>query len=367
MHFTYRYFILFAGLGGLLFASVSCNKDDGDSPDDNTVATPTLYKVNLPNSLPPPALPDDNPLTVEGVALGNKLFFDKQLSGDGSMSCGSCHNQEFAFTDEDKALSEGIRGLNGKRNSMPIFNLAWHKEFFWDGRASSLREQVLMPIQDELEMDETLENVVAKVSADADYPPMFEAAFGSEEVTEFKISLAMEQYLHSIISGESKYDRVRAGQESFTAEEQRGFELFFTERDPNNSSIQGADCFHCHGGALLTNNEYMNNGLESESEWTDLGRFEVTQLEVDKAKFKVPSLRNIEVTPPYMHDGRFNSLEEVVEHYNSGIQESPTLDPNMHSIKDGMNLSDEDKAALIAFMKTMTDNAYLNNTEYHEN
>lgn len=336
------------------------------SCDNNTQVdefNPTPYTLKLPEWLPTPSLPDDNPLTIQGIKLGNKLFFEKKLSRDNSQSCGSCHNQQLAFTDNLKALSVGIRGLEGKRNSMPIFNMFYHKTgFFWDGRSQTLREQSLIPIEDHLEMDDNLQNVVEKLKNQKEYPQLFFDAFGNTEINPERLGLALEQYMLSIVSGNSKYDRVQAGLEEFTPSEERGFNLFFAEREMI-TIFKGADCFHCHSGPNFSNNEFMNNGLDKT--FTDLGLGEVTKRTSDNGKFKVPSLRNIEVTPPYMHDGRFKTLEEVVRHYNSEVKESPTLDPNMHGSSLGLNLDDDNINDLVNFLKTLTDSEFLNNPEYY--
>ncbi len=326
---------------------------------------PTPYELVLPASLPKPKLPEDNPLTVEGIKLGNKLFFDDLLSGDNTMSCSGCHNQKHAFTDNELALSLGIHKEEGKRNSMPIFNMFYHNNgFFWDGRAASLREQSLMPIQDPLEMDETLENVVKKLKATKEYPQLFFNAFGTTEINPLRISLALEQYMFTLVSGNSKYDRYQAGTDQFTESEKRGFDLFFAERDPI-PFIKGGDCFHCHSGPNFTNNEYMNNGLDEF--FVDLGLGAVTKKASDNGKFKVPSLRNVQVSGPYMHDGRFKTLEEVLDHYNSGVVDSPTLDANMHGALLGLKLNEQEKTDIINFLKTLTDEEYLTNLEYKKN
>ena len=343
------------GLALLVGFSFSCNKD---KKYPNT----TSYDLQLPKAFPAYPIPDDNKLTVEGVALGKMLFFEKMLSGNSTQSCGSCHHQEFSFTDSLKDLSVGIKGLKGGRNSMPIFNMGFHiNGFFWDGRSPLLRDQALKPIQDELEMNETLDNVVKKLKANEDYITAFGKAFGNEEITPFKISLALEQYMNSIVSGNSKFDKKQRGELTLTTSEQRGADLFFTEFNAG-STIKGADCFHCHGNFNFTNNQYLNNGLDSV--FTDFGREKVTNKTSDRAKFKVPSLRNIEFSGPFMHDGRFKTLEEVVEHYNSGIKNSTTLDPNMHTIKSGLNLTAQEKTDLVNFMKTLTDQDFLTNTRY---
>lgn len=310
-----------------------------------------LYRFVLPSYFPQPALPADNPLTDQGVELGRRLFFDSLLSVNESQSCASCHQPRAAFSD-GKAVSAGTEGKFGNRNAPALLNLAWKGSYFWDGRAATLREQVLQPIQNPIEMHETLPGVVAKLSA-TNYPGLFRAAFGSEEITAERVARALEQFLMVQTSYDSKFDRVLRGTETFTEEEQRGFELFHTEYDPRREQF-GADCFHCHGGALFQSQGFANNGLDRESK--DPGRSIVTGLAGDLGKFAVPSLRNVELTAPYMHDGRFSTLEEVIEHYASGVKRCATLDPNLakHPVA-GLPLSKGDKKALVAFLKTLTE------------
>src|SRR5439155_93459 len=286
----------------------------------------TPYRFVMSAHFPQPALPRDNPLTEEGIELGRRLFFDPLLSINNSQSCASCHLPEAAFS-AHKMVSTGAEGRTGTRNAMPLLNLAWKTSFFWDGRAASLREQVLQPIQNPIEMHETVSNVVAKIRSNQSvYSPLFASAFSTPEITSDRIARALEQFLLTQTSFHAKFDLVLRGAAQFTAEEQRGFELFHTEYDPRREQF-GADCFHCHGGPLFQSQNFANNGLDSESK--DLGRFLVTGKEGDKAKFAVPSLRNVELTGPYMHDGRFATLEEAVEHYSTGIKRNATLDPNL--------------------------------------
>jgi cytochrome c peroxidase len=316
----------------------------------------TPYRLTISAFAPQPDLPRDNPLTVEGVALGSKLFFDRRLSANNSESCATCHNPHLAFS-QPRRFSRGADGEIGARNAMPLENLAWKNSFFWDGRAKTLREQVLQPIQNPIEMHESLANVVAKISSDADYPRLFKNAFGSSEISADKIARALEQFLLVQVSFDSKYDRVMNGAEKFTDEEARGYILFNTEYDPYHGQF-GADCFHCHGGPLLKSQDFANNGLDSA--FDDWGRYKVTERAGDPGKFSVPSLRNVAVTAPYMHDGRFRTLEEVVEHYCTGVKRSATLDPNLAKHPDGgVPLSDADKRALVAFLKTLTDEKFL--------
>ena len=326
-------------------------------------AKATPYRFTMSAFFPQPNLPLDNPLTEEGVELGRRLFHDSTLSINNSQSCASCHDARHGFA-EHQRFSIGAEGATGMRNAMPLFNLAWKNSFFWDGRAVTLREQVLQPIQNPMEMHETLSNVVAKIiqanarrgEDAASYHEAFARAFGSTNITTDRIARALEQFLLTQVSHEAKFDRVWRGQEKFTDEEQRGFELFHTEYDPRREQF-GADCFHCHGGPLFQSASFANNGLDSS--FTDLGRYNTTKLEGDKGKFSVPSLRNVEVTAPYMHDGRFASLEEVIEHYSAGVKRSATLDPNIaRHPKGGVPLSSPDKRALVAFLKTLTDEKF---------
>ncbi len=318
--------------------------------------TYTPYPFQMSATFPIPDLPRDNPLITERVELGRTLFFEKQLARNNRQACADCHQVHYAMTDH-KPVSIGAEGQTGTRNAMPLFNLAWKSSFFWDGRAASLREQALQPIQNPLEMHETLTNVVAKLAgAKADYAGAFTRAFGTPEITPEKIALALEQYVLTLTSFNAKFDRVQRGEETFTAAEQRGFELFATEYDPRRGQY-GADCFHCHGGPLFQSQGFANNGLDDR--FPDPGRARVTGRTNDLGKFAVPSLRNVALTGPYMHDGRFTNLDQVMDHYAGGVKRSPTLDPNLAKHPDGgLPLSRADKQALVAFLETLTDEKY---------
>lgn len=352
----------------LLFAAQACQDDDNENQSLAGVKyDDTPYALNIGDFERPP-IAIDNQLTVQGVKLGRMLFYEKRLSKDGSMSCASCHRQEHAFTDTS-LFSVGVQGQVGKRQAMAVFNMAWNEnEFFWDGRAHLLRDQSLKPIEDPLEMDETLENVVNKLQADQNYRDQFMRAFDSEEITETKMALALEQFMNSIVAVESKYDRYLRGTATLDTNEERGRVLFFAEFNPSFPSLSGADCQHCHSGLNFENDRYMNNALDTDADMTDNGRMDVTGRSSDKGKFKVTSLRNIEVTPPYMHDGRFKTLEEVVDHYNTGLKNSSTVDPTLlYPINSGgLQLSKEDKRDLVAFLKTLTDEVMLTNPEYSD-
>ncbi len=314
------------------------------------------YFFRTPKGFGDPELPKDNPLTVEGVALGEKLFSEKQLSTNNAQSCADCHHADAAFSDSGHAFSTGAEGQPGFRNTMPLFNLAWMNSMTWDGKRTRIRDQALAPIQDHLEMHQTLDESVAKLAADATYPARFAKVFGSPGITSERLGLALEQYLLTLVSGDSKFDRAMREEVDLTEQEKQGLTLFVLEFDPARGRL-GADCFHCHGNELFTNNQFKNNGIDSE--FSDRGRQAASGRSADIGKFKVPSLRNVELTGPYMHDGRFATLEEVIDHYAEGVKQSDTLDPNISKHPDGaLALSCEDRKALVAFLKTLTDMKY---------
>ncbi len=311
---------------------------------------PKPLPLRIASTFPRPSLPLDNPLLKSRVVLGKKLFHDASLSRTGEISCASCHDPALGFSD-DRRFSLGIHGRAGRRHSMPLFNLAWKREFFWDGRSPSLRDQVLEPLRHPREMGESPPRVVEKV--EAAYADELTAAFGSLEANEEKIAMALENFLLTLTSFDSKFDRAMAGKAELSASEQRGFQLFFTEYEPRAGRF-GADCFHCHGGALFTDHQFHNNGLPPKSR--DRGRAAVTRDPGDAFKFATPSLRNVALTAPYMHDGRFATLEEVVDHYSSGVRRGKTLDPNLAKHPaGGLDLSPEARADLVAFLKTLSD------------
>lgn len=355
-----RVFTILSVLFFLVFLQ-SCSKN---KEEYSTVLEP--YVLNYAG-LSEPKIALDNALTKQGVELGRRLFYDKMLSKDNSISCTSCHEQKNAFSDE-RQFSLGVRNLPGKRQAMAIFNMAWNNnEFFWDGRAHLLRDQALMPIEDELEMDETLENVVLKIKNNKKYTSLFEVAFPNKEISSLTISLALEQFMNSIVSNNSKYDRFLRNEVQLTSSEENGRKLFFNGFDPVNKNISGANCAQCHNGANFENDSYMNNGLDIASNFKDFGREKVTDDYYDRAKFKVPSLRNIEVTAPYMHDGRHATLEEVIEHYDNKVVNSFSLNPTLASISTkGLQLSNQQKEDLIAFLKTLTDYELLRNKKFSD-
>ncbi|PCE66232.1 cytochrome-c peroxidase [Sediminicola luteus] len=352
----------FIGLGLIIFIVGACSKDSGtEEPLSQN------YTI-VHDGLPAPNIPSDNIPTTQGVALGRRLFYEKLLSKDNSMSCASCHEQKNAFSDTDR-FSIGVEGKPGKRQAMAIFNMLWNQnEFFWDGRAHLLRDQALMPIEDPLEMNISHEEVVEKLNAQPDYQNRFKAVFGSPEINPKRISLALEQFMNILISNSSKYDKVLADKADFSPQEARGRDLFFSGFNALNPAQSGAGCSNCHGGPNFENNAYMNNGLDLEADIVDVGRMKVSGQAFEKGTFKVPSLRNIAVTPPYMHDGRFNTLEEVIDHYDHGIRYSSSVNSTLESIQQagGLALTPADKQALIAFLNTLTDHEFLNNPKFSD-
>jgi len=353
---------IFFSLVAISILIVAC--DPKDPIEIPATYDPTPYDLKI-GDFPTPDLPADNKLTLAGVQLGRMLFYEKMLSKNGSQACADCHKQQDAFSDI-RRFSIGVEMLPGDRQAMPVMNLAWHLNgLFWDGRAPHVRDQALGPIQNPLEMNETLPNAVAKLSADKKYTDQFIRAFGDASVNSERVSLALEQFMLTMVSNHSKYDQSLSGTATLTASEERGRKLFFTEFDPSGIN-KGVDCFHCHGGHNFTNDEFMNNGLDTDNGITDEGRKKVTNDPADRGRFKVPSLRNIELTPPYMHDGRIATLEEVIDHYDHGVKNSATLEflLQYNLQPGGLQLTIQDKQDLLAFMKTLTDSEFLTNKAF---
>lgn len=341
---------------------IACKGEGDVKPDDTYTISPPPYFGTY-------TIPVNNPLSKSGVLLGRHLFYEKKLSLDNSISCGSCHVQKHAFSDT-ALLSKGVNGTLGRRQAMSLSNLLWQKSFFWDGRSPSLEDQALRPITDAHEMQETLEQVVAKLKNDPLYPPMFKNAFGNEEITADKIAKAISQFERTLISGSSKYDQYLNDKYTPTASEKNGMDLFFRHPDPA-LGLRGGNCGDCHSGKLLINNNFHNNGLNTDAEMTDFGLGEITSKSGDKGRFKTPSLRNIALTPPYMHDGRFRTLEEVLDQYNEHIQESSTLDPLIISASNELNgrhlkLTATEKQDIINFLHMLNDDAFITNPEFSD-
>jgi cytochrome c peroxidase len=358
----------FSALSVSFLFLIGCNPE---APVDSAELDSTPH-VLAQGHFPNPVLSEDNPLTESGVALGRMLFHEKRLSGDNTQACADCHSQAQNFSDVS-VFSTGIAGEEGTRHSMILSNLAWHVHhdgshvhgFFWDGRAPTLRDQVLQPIQDELEMNASLEEAMAKLEAMSKYRDQFMRAFGTEEVTEERMAKALEQFLLTLISNQSRYDQWLLGEASLTLSEDRGRALFFDEFDPFNPELSGADCAHCHSGLDFSSHQFGNNGLDAEGEMLDIGLMGVSGSDADLGKFKVPSLRNVMESAPYMHDGRFTNIEDVLDHYDHGVQLSSTLDPMMqYNVDYGLGLTEEDQADLIAFLHTLTDPVFLSNPAF---
>lgn len=350
---SYKIFIALTLFFTLIF--VACEKDkEKDIPSDTFNTTP--YNLEIPSGFPQMIIPADNPLTNEGVALGRRLFYDKLLSKDFTQSCASCHNQALAFTDNGTRFSTGVDGIQGNRNSMTIANLGFNRKYFWDGRSESLEIQALEPVPNPVEMHLPWLDALDRLNANANYKTLFKKAFNVSEIDSMHVVKALAQFMRTMISANSKFDKRMRFEVNFTPSEANGFVIFNTER---------GDCFHCHnidGGRLFTDNLPHNNGLDAI--FTDLGFGAVTGNPNDNGKFLTPTLRNIELTAPYMHDGRFQTLEEVIDHYNNGGQYSPTVDPLMKHIGDGLHLTAQDKADLLAFLKTLTDTSFINDPKF---
>jgi cytochrome c peroxidase len=318
----------------------------------------TPYPLHIPPGFLPMIIPSDNPLTVEGVELGRKLFYDPLLSKNNTQSCASCHLQSLGFTDHGLRFSVGVDGIAGNRNSMPLINMGWSPRFFWDGRALSLEQQIFQPVTNPIEMNTTWPEVEDKLNAHPTYPDLFYKAFGIERIDSVHVSKAIAQFIRTMISGNSKFDKFLRQQAVLTPSEMNGLNIFTTEK---------GDCFHCHGfdgSGLFTDFTFHNNGLDTDAEMADPGLMAVTGNPADKGKFKTPTLRNIEVTAPYMHDGRFATLEEVIEHYDQGGKPSSTVDPLMKHVGTGLNLTAQEKLDLLNFLKTLTDEEFLTDPKF---
>ncbi|MEO5563927.1 MAG: cytochrome c peroxidase [Chitinophagaceae bacterium] len=304
-----------------------------------------------PTNFPEPVYDfKSNTVTQEGFELGRKLFYEPRLSRNNTISCGSCHIQNFAFTHHGHDISHGIDDRLGTRNSPPIMNLAWSKVFFWDGGVFYLDLQPLVPITTHAEMDERLSVVIEKLKKHPEYPGIFKKVFGSEEITSAKMMKALSQFMVMCISSNSKYDKVTRKEGAvFTPEEQKGYTIF------------KKNCATCHKEPLFTDDSFRNNGITPGLN-NDMGRFMITLDSADAFKFKVPSLRNIEFTGPYMHDGRFYDLGQVIDHYRFNVEHTMNLDPLLdQNHRHGFQMTDEDKANVIAFLKTLSDKEFLLN------
>lgn len=334
-------------LTGSVLIIDACKKNDRSS-----TTLPTVIALEIPSNFPQPEdLFKENPLTNEGFALGRKLFYDGQLAKDGIASCASCHQQFAAFSTFDHAFSHGIDNQFTTRNAPGIFNMAWHKELHWDGGINHLEVQPLAPLTAPNEMGETVENVIRKLNSDTRYREMFRAAFGDENVTSQRMLKALSQFMGMMVSGNAKYDQVMRGKATFTQAEQSGYTIF------------KAKCGSCHKEPLFTDLSYRNTGIPVNPGLKDLGRMRITRSSQDSLKFKVPSLRNIQVTAPYGHDGRFFSIGAMIDHYRLFVQDGPTVDP---LVKKKISISLNEKSDLVQFLNTLTDTVFIKDKRFSQ-
>lgn len=353
-------FLLLAGLSITIYLINACTKD-------NTSYSPTPYSLEIPEHFPQMIVPDTNPFTVEGIQLGRKLFYENALSRDYSINCGSCHSPNTSFSDHNQ-FSKGVDNKFGNRNSMALINIGWQQFYFWDGRASSLEHQIFEPIRNPVEMDNKWSVVTNRLSEKSDYRNAFYKAFGKEKIDSNLVVMAIAQFLRTFISANSKFDVIYKKQNKFhlntaeeklyqtvTSDELAGYDLF--------KSLNGADCFHCHNGPLMQVQKYSNNGLDNV--FLDSGRALITKSKADVGKFKVPTLRNIALSAPYMHDGRFQTLDDVITHYSTEIKKSPTIDPLIEfANQGGVQLNAIQRKQLKAFLNTLTDISFVTNPNF---
>ncbi|QKX07554.1 c-type cytochrome [Aquimarina sp. TRL1] len=339
----------------MIFIGTACSSDK-----DQYTPIPENPKLtfDIPSNFPKPTYDiSKNPPTEKGFELGKKLFFDGKLASDGVVSCGFCHIQDFAFTHHTHIVSHGVDGALGTRNAQPLHNLAFMKEFTWDGAVAHLDLQPIVPITAEVEMNETFSNIIKKLEKEPTYVQLFSEAFKDQKINTDNILKALSQFVVMMISSNSKYDKIERNEGSvFTEEEALGFDLFKNK------------CASCHQGTLFTDQSYRNNGLPLDTIYNDKGRIRVTGLDEDRLKFKVPTLRNIELTFPYMHDGRFKTLENVLDHYSDGIKDSETLDPIFKKENGtlGIPMTPLEKQQIIAFLKTLTDDDFITDDRFSE-
>ena len=357
------------GWVGVLLALAGCGKPEMDAVDpEGPVVPPTTYNLVVPSNFPAPApVPVDNPTTVEGVALGRQLFYETALSLDHTVACATCHRQELAFTD-GRARARGVNQGVSPRSAMALSNLAWEPKLAWDGAFGGLEAQARQPLENAVEMHQPLAAGVARLRQLPAYPARFRAAFGSSTITEENTLKALAQFERTLISGNSRYDRFRRGDRTvLSAYEQQGLVLFTTHP---NGTLRGGNCGDCHSGDLQTNHTFSNNGLDAVP--ADLGLGTVTGRPTDNGKFRVPSLRNIALTAPYMHDGRFATLADVVDHYNEHLKlNSPNIDPLLLNTTNDprqqsftLDLTTGEKAQIVAFMRTLTDSTFIRDPRF---
>ncbi|MEM8583854.1 MAG: cytochrome c peroxidase [Bacteroidota bacterium] len=347
--------LLIAGMLAWLLLSNLSNPAASTEVAENPVAEPDDFARIL--------YPDDNPTSAAGLDLGRRLFYDKGLSANGTVSCASCHRPELAFTD-GLPLAMGIEGRRSTRNVPGLTNIGYnHFSLFWDGRSPSLEEQALHPLTDPNEMGGHWPDILDYLRADGEYVSAFSVAFDLSddvEITPELVGRALAQFQRSLISHQSKYDRVLRGEAEFTAQELRGWAIFFDRAEEGGEFVDlpTAECAHCHAAPHFSNQQFFNNGIDQApqlTEFADPGRGGVTGSVSDNGMFRTPSLRNVALTAPYMHDGRFTTLEEVLEHYNQGGEYAPNRSPNVRPL----GLTKQDKADLLVFLQTLTDEQFI--------
>lgn len=338
-------------------------------PDPIPVGTyQFVYPANFGNRI---NVPDDNPTTQQGVYLGRMLFYEPLLSANGKMSCGTCHRQELAFTD-GKTFSEGVDRTLTPRNTMSLANLLWARKFFWDGRSESLEKQAAIPMTNPHEMGQLMQTSAHKLMQTAPYPELFRKVFGDDGISGPNIMKAIAQFERTLISANSKYDQYLRKAYQPTDLELQGLALFENAPQPA-KGIRGGNCARCHGGVKTYMELFHNNGLDSV--YKDNGIADLTGLPGDRGRFKVPTLRNIALTAPYMHDGRFKTLDEVLEHYSEHVKASESLSPFMRGESNDLNgktlsLKPAEKKAVIAFLNMLTDSTFVTDTRFsnpHQN
>jgi cytochrome c peroxidase len=338
-----------------VFALLLVGCSDNDESEEYTNLPLT---VDIPSNFPAMAYDiSQNPPTEKGFELGKKLFYDGRLASDNLVSCGFCHLQEYAFTPHGHTVSHGVNNLVGTRNAPPIQNLAYQTTFMWDGATSHLDLQPIIPLTSPIEMNGNLNAILDMMRNDVVYKKLFSQAFTDGAITTENMLKALSQFMVMMTSSNSKFDKYRRNEPggTLTANELAGYTIF------------NAKCASCHATDLMTDDSFRNNGLAINPRVNDVGRYKVTENEADYYKFRVPSLRNVEKTAPYMHDGRFGNLESVLNHYSSGVTDSPTLDSLLKSGSAmGIPLTPIEKEQLVAFLKTLTDNQYLTDARFSE-
>jgi cytochrome c peroxidase len=339
--FTISSFLFF--LTGISYLLGGCNKDQ------NTKGI-TLVQQEIPTGFPAPAyIFSDNPLSTEGIELGRKLFYDGRLSVDNQHSCSSCHQQIAGFGTFEHDRSHGVNNSHTLRNAPVLFNLAWNTSFHWNGEFSRLQDAMAQPIHGSTEMGETYEGIINKIKNDADYQQRFRTVFRSNIILPEYILKALAQFTGYMTSANSKYDRYKKSEATFTTQELSGYNLY------------KSNCASCHPEPLFTDYSYRNIGLPLDGFLNDFGRMAITGSNSDSLKFKVPTLRNSYISSNYMHDGRLGTLQQCINHYRTGIQQSPTLDA---SLRNGITLTNTEANDLYQFLKTLTDSSFITNPRF---